>query len=134
MLLGHRYYDASVGRFISEDPIQAGDNWYAYCDNNPLKAIDPSGLAPPLSSPTTPHGAAEVASIAEEAAGAGPKPVFPAKPVGDIVKLLPKTGPWTSAFGKIIGWGSKAAGAIKLGKEITSEYINKMHDSGLTSH
>ena len=44
MLLGHRYYDASIGRFISEDPIQAGTNWYAYCDNNPLKAIDPSGL------------------------------------------------------------------------------------------
>ena len=44
MLLGHRYYDASIGRFISEDPIQAGDNWYAYCGNNPLNATDPSGL------------------------------------------------------------------------------------------
>jgi RHS repeat-associated protein len=44
MLLGHRYYDASVGRFISSDPAKAGDNWYAYCDNNPLSRIDPSGL------------------------------------------------------------------------------------------
>jgi len=26
MLLGHRYYDASVGRFISQDPIGDGDN------------------------------------------------------------------------------------------------------------
>jgi|GEM_PF-4667618 len=43
-LLGHRYYDASVGRFISSDPAKAGDNWYAYCDNNPLKMIDPDGL------------------------------------------------------------------------------------------
>ena len=43
MLLGHRYYDASVGRFISSDPIQAGDNWYAYCENNPLSRIDPDG-------------------------------------------------------------------------------------------
>jgi RHS repeat-associated protein len=43
-LLGHRYYDASVGRFISSDPAQSGDNWYAYCDNNPLAAVDPSGL------------------------------------------------------------------------------------------
>ena len=25
MLLGHRYYDASIGRFISRDPIYAGD-------------------------------------------------------------------------------------------------------------
>ena len=44
MLLGHRYYDASVGRFISSDPAKAGDNWYAYCDNNPLGKTDPNGL------------------------------------------------------------------------------------------
>ena len=44
MLLGHRYYDASVGRFISSDPAKAGDNWYAYCENNPLDASDPNGL------------------------------------------------------------------------------------------
>ncbi len=43
-LLGHRYYDPETGRFISRDPIRAGKNWYAYCKNNPLKAIDPSGL------------------------------------------------------------------------------------------
>ena len=43
MLLGHRYYDSSIGRFISEDPIQAGENWYAYCENNPLVRADPKG-------------------------------------------------------------------------------------------
>ena len=43
-LLGHRYYDASVGRFISSDPAKAGDNWYAYCGNRPLSGIDPNGL------------------------------------------------------------------------------------------
>ena len=43
MLLGHRYYDASIGRLISEDPIQAGDNWYAYCENNPLNSFDADG-------------------------------------------------------------------------------------------
>ena len=47
MLLGHRYYDAGAGRFISSDPAKAGDNWYAYCDNNPLKETDPLGLDPP---------------------------------------------------------------------------------------
>gem|GEM_PF-3233708 len=45
MLLGHRYYDASVGRFISSDPAKAGDNWYAYCDNNPLQKTDAQGLS-----------------------------------------------------------------------------------------
>ncbi|MES2461996.1 MAG: RHS repeat-associated core domain-containing protein [Armatimonadota bacterium] len=44
MRLGHRYYDNSTGRFISRDPIQAGKNWYAYCENDPINAIDPEGL------------------------------------------------------------------------------------------
>ena len=43
-LLGHRYYDPSIGRFLSSDPAKAGTNWYAYCSNNPLKGIDPQGL------------------------------------------------------------------------------------------
>ncbi len=41
-----RYYDPGVGRFVSEDPIRDGTNWYAYCANNPVNAMDPSGLAP----------------------------------------------------------------------------------------
>ncbi len=44
-LLGHRYYDPSIGRFISQDPIQDGDNWYAYCGNDPEGCMDPEGLA-----------------------------------------------------------------------------------------
>src|SRR5205807_3160530 len=44
MLLGHRYYDASIGRFITRDPAHAGTNWFAYCANNPLNRADPLGL------------------------------------------------------------------------------------------
>jgi len=44
LLLGHRYYDASVGRFLTVDPAQAGNNWYAYCGNNPLGGMDATGL------------------------------------------------------------------------------------------
>jgi RHS repeat-associated protein len=44
MLLGHRYYDSSTGRFLSRDPIGDGNNWYAYCGNNPLKFVDYFGL------------------------------------------------------------------------------------------
>ncbi|OSI28868.1 RHS repeat-associated core domain-containing protein [Neisseria dumasiana] len=42
-----RYYDPSVGRFISQDPIGlwGGDNLYAYVDN-PTGWIDPWGLRP----------------------------------------------------------------------------------------
>ena len=43
-LLGHRYYDADTGRFLSRDPIKDGGNWYSYCENNPLKAVDPTGF------------------------------------------------------------------------------------------
>jgi RHS repeat-associated protein len=43
-LLGHRYYDSSLGRFITRDPIKDGRNWYAYCGNDPVKGVDPRGL------------------------------------------------------------------------------------------
>ena len=39
-----RYYDPTIGRFITEDPIGAGLNWYTYCGNNPIMFIDPLGL------------------------------------------------------------------------------------------
>lgn len=41
--MGARYYDPTLGRFISEDPIQEGWNWYTYSMNNPLKYFDPDG-------------------------------------------------------------------------------------------
>ncbi len=44
--LRNRYYDPSIGRFITEDPIRDGSNWYIYCDNNPVMYVDPSGLIP----------------------------------------------------------------------------------------
>ncbi|MBU2541140.1 MAG: RHS repeat-associated core domain-containing protein [Candidatus Omnitrophica bacterium] len=46
---GARYYDAEIGRFITPDTIvQAPSdpqslNRYAYCRNNPVKYVDPSG-------------------------------------------------------------------------------------------
>ena len=44
-----RYYDPEIGRFVSEDPLgfAAGDvNFYAYVNNNPVNANDPSGNCP----------------------------------------------------------------------------------------
>jgi len=40
-----RYYDSTNGRFVSEDPIRSGNHWYAYCGGNPVKFVDPMGLA-----------------------------------------------------------------------------------------
>ena len=43
LLLGHRYYDPSAGRFLNRDPIgmAGGVNVYAYCGNGPLGVVDP---------------------------------------------------------------------------------------------
>ena len=44
-LLGHRYYDASAGRFLTRDPIGSygGTNLYAYAGNSVPNAWDPTG-------------------------------------------------------------------------------------------
>ena len=42
-----RYYDPLTGRFISEDPIRSGINWYTYANNNPVNSNDPSGECGP---------------------------------------------------------------------------------------
>ncbi len=42
--LGARFYWPEIGRFISQDPIGDGVNWYAYVGNNPVVRVDPEGL------------------------------------------------------------------------------------------
>jgi RHS repeat-associated protein len=66
-----RYYDASKGRFISEDPLGFGGgsvNLYAYAGNSPLNAIDASGLAGegvlPIGSPTAIGGSFGAGAVA----------------------------------------------------------------------
>ncbi len=39
-----RYYDPHMGRFMNEDPIKDGNNFYTYCFNSPISLVDPSGL------------------------------------------------------------------------------------------
>ena len=43
-----RYYDPTNGRFLNRDPAGYGGglNTYAYCDGNPVNAVDPDGLDP----------------------------------------------------------------------------------------
>jgi RHS repeat-associated protein len=41
-----RYYDTSVGRFVSEDParFKGGINFHGYVGNSPTDHVDPAGL------------------------------------------------------------------------------------------
>jgi len=46
----NRWYDAQVGRWVSEDPIgfaAADANLYRYVDSSPTNRTDPTGLRPP---------------------------------------------------------------------------------------
>ncbi|MCI0415299.1 RHS repeat-associated core domain-containing protein [bacterium] len=42
-----RYYNPTIGRFVSEDPLpyRIAQNFYAYSINDPIIYIDPDGLA-----------------------------------------------------------------------------------------
>ena len=44
-----RWMDPACGRFVSEDPVRQGVNWFTYCGGNPVNAVDPSGLEYTLS-------------------------------------------------------------------------------------
>jgi len=45
-VVGFRYYDPVLGRFLTRDPAgyPDGPNNYLYCNNNPINHIDPLGL------------------------------------------------------------------------------------------
>jgi len=53
----HRWFDPTLNRFISRDPIgiEGGYNLYQYAEANPVTHIDPEGLNPPIG-PTPPCG------------------------------------------------------------------------------
>ena len=80
-LLGQRWYDEEVGRFISRDPIDLNNppnNLYIYSKNSPLYFTDPNGELPSpwlvgvviffLCDPCSPIG--EVKDYSEELVGA----------------------------------------------------------------
>jgi len=45
VLMGHRYYDAGTGRFLTRDPLGYGGgiNLYGFTGNNPVNEMDPDG-------------------------------------------------------------------------------------------
>jgi RHS repeat-associated protein len=43
LYFGRRYYDPSLGRWLTPDPAHQSFSPYAYCGNNPFNNIDPNG-------------------------------------------------------------------------------------------
>ena len=41
-----RFYDAATRTWLAMDPIKSGNNWYQYCNSNPVTYWDPLGLVP----------------------------------------------------------------------------------------
>jgi RHS repeat-associated protein len=109
-----RYYDPSVGRFLSEDPIgYAGDvsNVYRYVGNAATMYVDPSGLAfihgvPPESPPTSP--------ITILPTPGGPLP-WPPKTPGDDIVVIPPEGGGGVDIGGIGGGGIAGIGGGGIG-------------------
>jgi len=38
-----RYYEPMSGRFITQDSVRDGANWYVYCENDPVRFVDSTG-------------------------------------------------------------------------------------------
>ncbi|MGW6914702.1 polymorphic toxin-type HINT domain-containing protein [Kitasatospora sp. NPDC054939] len=74
-LLGARNYDASLGRFLSVDPVLiAGDpdqmGGYTYANNDPINQMDPDGLWPvPIPLPKLPSWNSVRSSVGKAVAG-----------------------------------------------------------------
>ncbi|MCH5210576.1 MAG: RHS repeat protein [Oscillospiraceae bacterium] len=98
--LRNRYYDPSIGRFISEDPIKAGLNWYVYANNNPVMYVDPLG---------------EDAIIITNKNSVGVEGVATAGHTSAIYQDA--NGEWYYTY-----WGDKAAAVIHIPNTYIKEY------------
>ncbi len=83
-LMGHRWMDPTLGRFINRDPIgfAGGLNMHVYAQNSPVGRVDPEGLNPGIPGyeywgAALPyvrewwHGSAAATGLTAEVAGSG---------------------------------------------------------------
>jgi RHS repeat-associated protein len=63
-----RYYDPNSGRFMSEDRlrgISGGVDFYPYVGSSPTNLVDPSGLCPGPTCPTSPDSGSRLVPISD---------------------------------------------------------------------
>jgi RHS repeat-associated protein len=125
-----RYYDPSVGRFISEDPIgfAAGDtNLYRYVNNNPTNYTDPSGELAFLAPAALAWGAYVVIGAGLAAAATSAAWGF-ARGVAESIDSDRRNG--------ILGWDSIGSayinGLIGAGKGAVGGFVTGVTTAALT--
>ncbi|MCK4234382.1 RHS repeat-associated core domain-containing protein [candidate division WOR-3 bacterium] len=136
---GARYYDKSIGRWISPDPASMPSNLnlndpqtlnpYVYCTNNPLKYIDPNGMYRILYERyafCTTAGQIAREELASLVPGVGLGYTIFRRATGDITVspadwALGAIGviPLISKAGKAIGVGGKVAYGLAIGGRIS---------------
>ena len=94
----HRYYDPALGRYITEDPIRDGLNWYAYVSNNPINWVDPLGLFNPSKGLSSLGNAANAGRLY----------------AGGALKLAGAAGLTTTGAGAPAGAGAAALGGWNI--------------------
>jgi RHS repeat-associated protein len=121
---GYRYYSASVGRWLSKDPIEenGGLNLYAFANNNALIHIDPDGravLSPALiavaSGPSTAATTVTAATTTTVSLGGSGTVITIVGNVGATVTVATTA---KITIGSILGWGlptAAAGGALGYG-------------------
>ena len=110
-----RYYDPSIGRFISVDAATDGHNWYSYCAGNPVNRWDPSGHS--WKDFLTGIGRAIDDNIffgffgalgGKNAAYGSSKDYYAGRLFGDVASMAVSIGEFMAAPGVLVGSGAVA--------------------------
>ena len=130
-----RYYDATIGRFISADPIVPDPfnpqslNRYSYCLNNPLKYIDPSGYNYTESEKAASQVLLNLIQQAVDSGWDGSYMWYPSSP-SDFIKAIEDVegvyGDIDSDWGDMldedgVAWGSKVH--LQTGSDYVTSFI-----------
>jgi len=117
--LGARYYWPEVGRFVQQDPIGSGVNWYIYGEDNPLVWIDPQGTVADWCNwdviKAAAGGAAEGILCSASCNAVGVPLTF------DDVESFDWYGPSVAAGGEAAFWASRDA--LKKARHIEDEFL-----------
>ena len=104
---GFRDYSPAHARFITEDPIRDGENWFAYVGNNPVNWIDPWGLSASDGVSKTLGNAAFALGIVSSLDGSS-----------KITKGLIESGQSLMKAGNKIAWGDPHGQGWKKGMQM----------------